>query len=141
VRLEFSDKKQFTSVGSPPRSYPILPITLVGLHSRSVKTFALLDTGADSTLLHSRWGLQIGLNVTSGRRVSFGGIDPKTEMWGYEHRITVVVAQKRIRCNVTFCSDIGDESTDQLIGRETIFDNLRFALRQSVGLLYTDTIP
>lgn len=59
----------------------------------------------------------------------------------YIHRIDLTVGSMTIRCNVAFCEDMSEEMTDQLIGREVVFDRMRFALRQRVLKIYVGNVP
>ena len=112
------------------------PVTLIGKGSQQITTYALVDTGADTTMLHARWLDRLGLRLKSGRAEKRWGIDNKA-IDVYVHRIWLKIGnRKRVRCEVAFSEQIGDDPGDQLLGRETVFDELRFAFRQRVGMFY-----
>jgi hypothetical protein len=115
----------------------MVPVTLIGKGSRRAETFALVDSGADTTMLHARWLKKLGLVLEAGRQDTRGGIRKDESTKVYVHRIGLIVGNATlIRCEVAFSEEIGDEVTDQLIGREVVFDRLRFAFRQRIEMLY-----
>jgi len=48
----------------------------------------------------------------------------------------IVGKKTKIRCEVAFSEDMAEDVTDQLIGREVVFDKVRFAFRQKMRMLY-----
>jgi hypothetical protein len=119
----------------------MLPVVLRnGTHS--VHTYALLDTGADTCLFHADFARRIRLRLKAGRKEQRGGIDPATRITCYCHVIDLTVGSMRsIRCEVAFSEDVSDDVLDQLVGRETVFDTFRFAVRQGVDFLYIGNKP
>ena len=112
--------------------YPLLPVILTN-GRQSFSTYALLDTGADNCLFHGDFARNIGLVVEDGRWEPLGGIASDSQINSYVHTIDLTVGYSQtISCEVAFSDEISDELSDQLIGRETVFDALRFAIRQRV---------
>ena len=136
MRLDFPEEFPFLQMGLPPRLYPMLPVTLVGVKGLRADTYALLDSGADACLFHARWADRIGLNLHSGRYEELFGIDPTSPIECYYHRIEVVVGLNQFACEIAFSEDIGDDISDNLLGREVLFDKFQFAFRQRIGKLY-----
>ena len=136
MRLHFSEQHPFHSHPSGA-FYPMVPVTLIGKGARRVDTFALVDSGADTTMLHARWLKRLGLAFQAGRQETRGGISKDNPVNVYVHRIGLIVGNSTlVRCDVDFSEEIGDDVTDQLVGREVVFNRLRFAFRQKVQMLY-----
>jgi len=135
VRLSFEESHPF--LHNPYRSYPVVPIRLNN-RGRVADTVAMIDTGADVCLFHSKWAQKVGLRLKAGRLDVIGGIEGGPGIECYVHRITLMVgyAGKKIRCEVAFSEEIGEDIEDQLIGREIVFDRMRFAFRQGQSTFY-----
>lgn len=140
MRLNFHEEYPFHWGGGNVH-YPIIPITMIGVRSKSVETYGLLDSGADFTIFHANWARRIGLDLRSGRPENIGGWSDGAGGLCYFHRITVKIGGKAVRCDVGFCEDMSTDSASQLIGRDAVFDKLSFAIRQKVGLTYVGRTP
>jgi hypothetical protein len=114
----------------------MVPVTLVGHGGQQSETFALLDSGADYCLFHAIWARSIGLNLKAGRPDYLYNIDPESKLLAYFHRIDLRIGTIKVRCDVGFSDNVGQDPTDQLIGRAVVFNRIRFALRQKVLSLY-----
>lgn len=136
MRLDFPEEFPFFQMGMPPRLVPMLPVTLVGLKGLRVETYALLDSGADASLFHARWADKIGLDLYAGRFEELFGIDPGSPIQCFYHRVDVTVGLNSFSCDIAFSEDIGDDISDNLLGREVLFDRFQFAFRQRIGTLY-----
>lgn len=136
MRLNFPEKHAFLYLCYPPVAFPMVPVRLVGHRGQAVDTFALLDSGADCCMFHANWARRIGLDLYAGRPGTLSGIDPNSPLEVYYHRINLVIGNTKVRCNVAFSEGIGEEMNDQLVGREIVFNQMRFAIRQRVLSLY-----
>lgn len=121
--------------------YPMVPVELIALTGKSVATFALLDSGADVSLFHAKWAMRIGLHLTAGQRNDIGGIKQNQALKTYFHPMFLKVGSNRVACDVGFSADLGEEMTDQLVGRAVVFDRMRFALRQHMERVYIGYVP
>lgn len=131
MRLEFDEEHPFQRQRG--RLYPALRVTLYH-GSRSTSTFALLDTGADTCLFHETFARRIGLRLMEGDPDYIGGIKPGSRIRVYFHRVRMRIGYgSELTFKVAFSNEIKEEMTDQLIGREVVFDARRFALRQGAG--------
>lgn len=123
------------------RPYPLIPVSLAN-GSRSFPTYALLDTGADTCLFSGDIARSIGLVVEEGRSETRGGIDPESQIDVYVHTIDLTVGDSyTLRCEVAFSDEIAKGPSDQLIGRDVVFDALRFAIRQRALKVYIGREP
>ena len=135
MKLNFTEVHPFHVY--PTRSYPMIPIAMTGRAGKRVDTLALVDSGSDDCLFHAKWLKRIGLELKRGRREDRHGIKEGQPVECYIHRIWLIVGnQKRIRCDVAFSEEIGDDVMDQLLGRETVFDKYRFGFRARDLKLY-----
>ncbi len=136
-RLEFSEEHDFIGWYGPNIAYPLVPVTLFG-PSGSVTFLALLDSGADDCIFHADYAAQVGLQVKAGRQEKRGGIVPDETTPVYVHEVDMSIGdhQARFRCEVAFSLVMPKQPTDQLIGREGVFDKLRIGFRLSKGKVY-----
>jgi len=122
--------------GNPPTPFPMVSVKLIGHHGQMADTYALLDSGADSCLFHANWAKAIGLDLYAGRYDNLGGIDPKSRLEVYYHRISLIIGTMKVRCDVAFSKDMGEDMNDQLVGRHIVFNQMRFAIRQKALSVY-----
>lgn len=114
----------------------MVPVTLMGRSGQIAETYAFLDSGADCCLFHKKWAERIGLNLYTGRPDKIGGIDVKSKIRVYYHRINLAVGTIKVLCDVGFSEEISEDMNDQLIGRDIVFNRMRFAFRQKILSLY-----
>jgi hypothetical protein len=137
VRLDFSEAHDYWRYDGG-FCYPIIDANIIARGGRNARTYAIVDTGADETIFHAKWLEPLGLRLKDGDYDTIKGIKeggPPVEF--YRHNVTLVLGEKmRIRCPVGFSEDIGEDYTDNLIGRKFVFDRLRFAFRQRIDKLY-----
>ena len=99
----------------------------------------LLCSIAEQTIAYfmSSGQKKIGIDLYTGRKDTLSGINPGSKIVVYYHRIDLVICTTKIRCNVAFSNETGEEMNDQLIGRSAVFDKMKFAIRQKVFCLYS----
>ena len=85
---------------------PVVPIALINGGNR-VRVFALIDSGADYCIFHAEIGEQIGLEIESGKSLSFSGISSVGQT-AYFHNIELEVGGHRFDCYAGFSRDIQD---------------------------------
>lgn len=141
MRLQYEHSFPFHDLNPPKPPAPILPVRLTGRHGKHADTYALLDSGADGSLFHANWARRIGLDLYSGRLGTLEGIKPGEFMDCYIHRIHLTIGSVNVRCDVGFCETMGLDIGEQLIGREVVFNTMRFGLRQRVRKVYVGRIP
>lgn len=111
--------------------HPLVLITL-RFAGRETTTYAILDSGADSTLLHSSHAEDLGVAIATGTETEIHGINPDEPIIGHTHLLDVEIGGIHIgEVEVDFSDEIGDDWTDQLIGRHMVFDRLKIGFRQS----------
>ena len=85
---------------------PVVPIALIHGSNR-VRVFALIDSGADYCIFHAEIGEQIGLEIESGKSLSFSGISSAGQT-AYFHNIELEVGGHEFDCYAGFSRDIQD---------------------------------
>lgn len=141
VRLHLEESFPFLDLDPSKPPYPILPVRLISLRGQAVEIYALLDSGADGCLFHAKWASQLGLELKRGRESFVTGIDPDKDLPCYIHRVYLTIGSNTVRCDVAFCEYIGDDINDNLIGRDTVFNAMRFGLRQRIRKTYVGSPP
>lgn len=137
MRLSFAETHAAYAPHENAPDAAILPVTLRGKQGRVINTSALLDSGADTSMFHAKWLPRIGIDLRTGRPGKIGGVVSGSELDGYYHRISMAIGgMPSIRCDVFFSEDMPDDYCEQLIGRDTIFQRMRFGLRFGAGLTY-----
>ncbi len=147
MRLAFGETHNFlyepVSVAGviEDKPYPLIPVLLAN-GSRSFPTYALLDTGADTCLFHGDFARSIGLVVKEGRYEPIGSVELDSQIEAYVHTVDLTIGDSyTLRCEVAFSEEIETELSAQLIGREAVFDVLRFAIRQRALKVYIGREP
>lgn len=139
MKLNFQEEHPYILSLSNAPPYPLVPVTLTGRRGLYVATYALLDTGADVSMFQSRWAEKIGIDLEAGREEHINGI--KGGILCFAHNITIKIGAIPVQCEVLFSRELGDNPEDQLVGREGVFDGMRFAFRQSIQKFYIGQPP
>jgi len=85
-------------------SRPVVPIALIN-GSLHVRNLALIDSGADYCIFHAEIGEQIGLQIESGKCLSFFGTGGQ-EQSAFFHDIKLEVGGHEISCFAGFSRDL-----------------------------------
>ena len=111
MRLKF-DYRKFPSEPSDafPRrrsaTRPVIPITIINGDSK-IANLALIDSGADLCLFHADIGEQIGINIESGKKLTFSGIT-KDKLTAYFHNIKISISGYEHECYAGFSRDLAN---------------------------------
>lgn len=103
-------------------SRPVVPITLIH-DQRRVRYLALIDSGADYCIFHAEIGEQIGLQIESGKRLSFFGSSGQ-EQSAFFHEIKIEVGGHEIPCFAGFSREL-QSLPYGILGQEGFFDNFK----------------
>jgi hypothetical protein len=135
-RVPFSE---WNSGGSRLRQ-PIVPV-LLRVGDAEVSMLATLDSGADACLFHSDYAEALGLDIYTGRATPVSGISGGT-MMPWTHDVELEVGGIALgMVPVDFSADMGDDFTDQLVGRTGVFERLRVGFWQSRNLVFLGRDP
>lgn len=99
---------------------PIIPVS-IETGGRSIRYAALIDSGADFCIFHHEIGEALGLDIRSGEKLSFGGIQQADFASAYLHDVTIVVGGWKYNTTVGFSDEIADESYG-VLGQKGFFD-------------------
>ena len=104
---------------------PIIPITIVS-GSQNTTYAALIDSGADFCIFDGEIGEHLGLNVRSGYKEIFGGVQEKGSAEAFFHEVTIMVGGWDYKIPVGFSYDIAKYGYG-ILGQKGFFD--KFAVR------------
>ncbi len=100
---------------------PIIPFEIVGGED-SVRYAALIDSGADFCIFDGEIGEALGIDVQSGIRTTFGGIqDNNGTAAAFLHRVTLTVGGWEYPTVVGFSYDIAKYGYG-ILGQKGFFD-------------------
>lgn len=68
----------------------------------------MIDSGADFNIFHAEIGEAIGINITDGEEIDFGGIQSRVGAKGYFHDVTLVIGGHTYDARVAFSWDIAE---------------------------------
>lgn len=114
---------------------PIIPLTVKSEEGQSVGYYALIDSGADYCIFHGEVAEAIGIDVESGEKEQFGGVQSsKKPCVGNAHTVCFVVGGHAIPARVCFSYDISTKDGYGIVGQHGFFDafKIRFNLNKEV---------
>lgn len=99
---------------------PIIPIELV-VGNRKLRYTALIDSGADFCILDGEVGEYFGLDVRSGTREIFGGIQDRGGAEAFLHKVTIKIGGWNYTTTIGFSYDIAKHGFG-ILGQKGFFD-------------------
>lgn len=99
---------------------PIIPIK-ISVKGRTAKYDALIDSGADFCIFHAEIAEYLGIDVQSGLREVFSGVEDSVGAEAYFHELTLTIGDKNIKTLMGFSYDIADHGYG-LLGQKGLFD-------------------
>ncbi len=101
-------------------SRPIIPVG-ISWHGKSLRYSALIDSGADFCIFDGEVGDYLGMDVRSGIREVFGGVQEKGGAEAFLHTITLTVGGWDYETTVGFSYDIAKHGSG-ILGQKGFFD-------------------
>ncbi|MDP3741092.1 MAG: aspartyl protease family protein [bacterium] len=98
----------------------IIPVRIAA-SDHSLQYNALVDSGADFSISHREIGQALGLDVESGDKLTFGGVQKADAATAYLHQITLVVGGWKYTTTVGFSDEIAEDSYG-ILGQKGFFD-------------------
>lgn len=99
---------------------PIIPVIIsCGLHS--LKYAALIDSGADFCIFDAEIGDYLGLDIRTGTREVFGGIQEKGGAEAFLHGVTINIGGWNYKTVIGFSYDIARHGFG-ILGQRGFFD-------------------
>lgn len=99
---------------------PIIPIK-ISVNGQTAKYDALIDSGADFCIFHAELAEYLGIDVQSGLREVFSGVEDSIGAEAYFHKLILTVGDKSIKILIGFSYDIADHGYG-LLGQKGLFD-------------------
>jgi hypothetical protein len=136
VALEFTHRGDY-----PGETRPVITVEFAAKDSRGVllgayRTGVLVDSGARTTLLSFSVGSSLGLDLSDAiypkRRI--GGIVPGAGLYCAEAEIMVELCGRWLQIPAHF--SLSPDPVRNLLGREGVFDRVRFAFGHAERVLY-----
>jgi hypothetical protein len=108
----------------------VVPIALINGPQR-IRNLALIDSGADYCIFHSEIGEQIGLDIESGKRLSFFGTGGQ-EQSAFFHAIKLEVGGHAISCFAGFSQEL-QSLPYGILGQIGFFDKFKITFDYEKG--------
>mgnify|MGYP001589300156 CR=1 FL=1 len=99
---------------------PIIPLG-IAVRETSLQYAALIDSGADFCIFDAEIGEALGLDVRSGTRTSFGGIQETHPADAFLHEVTLVIGGWHHTTTVGFSYGIAQHGYG-ILGQKGFFD-------------------
>ena len=114
--------RQKTRTGTIHR--PVIDLLFRENSGHNLYTF-IVDSGADISLAPRQLAERIGLNWTSGSKITLTGISPKPEcsLEGRIHRVGAIIPDLALEMSLPICFANGN--APYLLGREKFFDQFK----------------
>ncbi len=104
---------------------PVIPIFIKAENGNQVGSYVLIDSGADFCIFHGDLGEALEIDVRSGPKVKFGGVQSSTKQCtGYAHTICLVVGGHEVPAKICFSYDISDNGYG-IVGQYGFFDSFK----------------
>lgn len=98
----------------------IIPIKIIN-NDKPIKYAALIDSGADFCIFDAEIGELIGLNIKSGDKIEFGGIQKLKGATAYIHNIEIAIGGWSYKIKAGFSYDIAKHGYG-ILGQRGFFD-------------------
>ena len=99
---------------------PVIPVK-ISFRGREIKYAALIDSGADFCIFDAEVGEFLGIDIRSGVREIFGGIQEKGGASAYLHRVDINIGGWDYNIMVGFSYDIARHGFG-ILGQKGFFD-------------------
>ncbi len=117
--LKFPLPRKYDFFGSSVLK-PVVPVRIT-CGDMSLQYNALIDSGADFSIFHSEIGEALGLNISGGLKVGFGGVQKDVLAGAYLHMVTLTVGEYKFKTMAAFSNDISKKSYG-ILGQRGFFD-------------------
>jgi predicted aspartyl protease len=102
---------------------PIVPITIVDPSDKNkfINYNALIDSGADFCIFDAEIGEYLGLDIKSGDKEMFGGVQNGSGSEAFLHEIIMKIGGREYAAKVAFSYDISKDGYG-ILGQKGFFD-------------------
>lgn len=109
----------------------IIPIRISYKH-KSAKYAALIDSGADFCIFDAHIGEYLGIDVTSGEKETFGGVQEAGLATAYFHEVDMTIGGWEYKTIVGFSYDIAKHGYG-ILGQKGFFSLFKITFDYSAG--------
>jgi predicted aspartyl protease len=127
-RIDFNYEFQYRHFGD--LFLPAVEVTLVGPTDQD-DLLAIIDTGATYCLFNGVRAAAIGLELGAGRLEQLCGL--AGGLMARIHPVTIEIARHGFQCEAAFSEQ---EIERELLGRHTLFGQVRFGFREGMSMAY-----
>lgn len=99
--------------------FPVAEVTFLATEGRRLSLFLVVDSGATISALPASDADMFGIEVSTGRRMTIGGVGGK-HMLGWYHDISVFLNDRNMKLPIVF---IDDDRTPRILGRAGLFEH------------------
>lgn len=99
---------------------PVIPISILA-NSLELRYAALIDSGADFCIFDAEIGENLGIDISSGLKIEFGGIQEGNVARGFLHPVSVKIGGVDYRTTVGFSYNISKHGYG-ILGQKGFFD-------------------
>lgn len=99
---------------------PIIPIKIV-VKDKLLKYATLIDSGADFCIFHAEAGEYLGLDIKSGTKEKFGGIQERGGAEAFLHDVSIEIGGWSYKSRIGFSYDIAKYGFG-ILGQKGFFD-------------------
>ncbi len=128
-RVDFDHEFQYRDFGQDTY-FPALEVTLIGPENEE-DLIAIVDTGAKYCLFNGLRAASIGLDLGAGRMEVLSGL--AGQLNARIHQVDLEILGTRFRCEVAFSEQ---DIPRELLGRHTLFSQVRFGFREGISTGY-----
>jgi len=128
-RVDFDHEFQYREFGQG-LFFPALDVTLIGPAAEE-DLIAIIDTGAKYCLFSGVRAAPIGLDLAAGRLEILAGL--AGQLMARIHQVDLAILGTRFRCEVAFSEQ---HIPRELLGRHTLFTEVRFGFREGISTGY-----
>ncbi len=112
---------------------PLIPIK-ISMGNNIVSYAALIDSGADICIFHAELGKYLGLDIESGKREEFGGVQERGGAHAYLHKVTLNIGGWDYETTIGFSSSIADYGYG-ILGQRGFFDHFKVCFEQKKEMI------
>ncbi len=134
-KIDFDHEFQYRHL-STNLFVPALSVAVIGPSGQD-DLVAIVDTGAKFCLFDGRRAGSIGLELLAGRQVNLAGLAGGV-LTARMHKVSLEISGSTFRCEVAF-SEV--PITRELLGRHTLFTQVRFGFREGQSRGYFHPSP
>lgn len=110
---------------------PIIPIR-ISYKDKSAKYAALIDSGADFCIFDAHIGDYLGIEVRSGEKEAFGGVQEAGLATAYFHEVGVTIGDWEYKTNIGFSYDIAKYGYG-ILGQKGFFSLFKITFNYGAG--------